>query len=31
MKEAVLDFALALVLGLTFTAFGLHYFDVLFF
>ena len=29
MKEALLDFGLAVVIGLTFTAFALEYFDVL--
>ena len=29
MKETILDIALAIVLGLTFAAFALHYFDVL--
>jgi hypothetical protein len=29
MKETILDITLAIVLGLTFAAFALHYFDVL--
>ena len=31
MKETLKDITLAIVLGLTFAAFALHYFDVLFF
>ena len=31
MKETLKDIALAIVLGLTFAAFALHYFDVLFY